>query len=415
MLLPLASWILLTAPVPAPQETEARCARVVPAGGVVRAFFDADSPEVLAAPAALPLRVVEIREPWARVQAPGGFDVWVHGDYLKWSGADGEVTRANVNARPLPSTEPPSTPLGRLSAGDRVVRVGHEGAWFRVRAPEGVGGWIRLTELELLESAPADWDAAWAEAARARAPAREEPPAPAPAPPPEPKPEPAPAGGEPAASGARAGVSRPEPAAARVSAFPPAQVAKEPARWLSLAHQDLAEFRGLLAAGFERWDAPRAADLETAFTTVLWHGTQPNDLESARHGLASLDALSRSYGAWIAAGERRARDAGDAVASRDWEARAAALARAGGEDGEGGALFCGWAELRPGAPRGATHQLTRNGRSVVAHDYDGRWKLSDFAGREVVVRGAWREDPSVPGGRVIAISEARLLPVPPPR
>lgn len=412
MLLPLVSALLLASPHPAAQDSTTRCARVGPDGGAVRAFFDADSPEVAALTAGTPLRVAEIREPWARVEVPGGLDVWVHGDYLKWNGADGELARDHVNARPLPSTDERSRPLGRFAAGDAVVRVGSEGEWFRVRAPERIGGWIPLAQIALLDAPPADWDEIWRTASAARAPLREEPPAPEP-PAPEPSGEHQPETGKDSPPAATDGAR--EASAPRPRAFPPAQVARDPARWLGLAHQDLGALRAELAAGFEGWDGARAQELETAFATVLWHGALAADLESARHGLASLDALRRSYGAWLAAGERRARAAGDELAAADWSARLDALAAGWGSDGDGGGLIAGWVEPRTGPDRELPWAIARNGQSVVAQDFDGRWRLADFAGREVVARGAWRADPRAPGGRLLAVSEIRLLPPAPVR
>jgi len=413
MLLSLTLMACATLALPlTPQEAETRCAHVTADGATARAFFDLKSPAVAELPAGAPVRVVEVREPWARVQVPGGLDVWVHGDYVQWTGSDGKLTRANVNARPLPSTEPPSTPLGRFAAGDAVIRVGHDKDWFCVRAPERIGAWIPLERLQLLDAEPAGWNEEWKRAVTARAPVREEPPAPQPVPAVEPE------SGDPAAGGNEAGAptaqpAAAEPAAARPRAFPPAQVAKDPTRWLSLAHQDLAAMRAALAVGFEGWTGARAEELETTFATVLWHGSTPTDLESSRHGLASLDALRRSYGAWLAAGERSARDSGDGVAAQIWSTRLDVLARSWGSDGEGGGLLTGWVEARPGVHQNLPYAIARNGQSAVVHDFDDRWHFADFAGREVVVRGIWRDDPELPGGRLLAVSEVRLLPTRP--
>lgn len=393
------------------QDAAPRSARVAADGATVRAFFDAKSTALAELAAGTPLLVVEVREPWARVQVPGGLDVWVHGDYVAWSGSDGKIARANVNARPLPSTEPPSLPVGRFAAGAAVVRVGHEGEWFRVRAPEALGAWVPLERIALLGAEPADWNEEWKRAAQARAPVREEPPAPVPpAPAPASGDAPAPAGGAPEPAAAQPAAA---PAHDRPRAFPPAQIAKEPSRWLALAHQDLAALRDALATGFEGWNAPRVEELETAFATVLWHGSLAADLESARQGIASLDALRRSYGAWLAAQERTARDAGATAAAAEWSARLEALAHAGGSDGEGGGLLAGWVERRTDADGATVYAVARNGRAVVVKDLETRWKFSEFAGREVVVRGAWRQDPERPGSKWLAVSELRVLPVRP--
>ena len=411
---------VLAASFLAPQDSATRCARAAADGTTLRAFFDADSPVVAELTAGTPLLVVEVREPWARVQVPGGLEVWVHGEYLSWKGSDGTLTRANVNARPLPNTEPPSTPLGRFVAGDAVVRVGRLGEWFRVRAPERISAWGPLASLTLLSEPPANWNEEWKRAAEARPAVREEPPAPTPVPAAEQKTGggDSPVGKESGAGGAVAeptegAAAAAAAAAARPRAFPPAQIAKDPARWLSLAHQELAALRTALAAGFEGGSDGRVAELETTFATVLWHGSAAADLASARQGLASVDALRRSYGAWLAAGERRARAANDAAATAIWVERLDTLARSWGSDGEGGGLLTGWVEARPGVHQNLPYLVVRNGQSAVVHDFEDRWHFADFAGREVVVRGAWRADAELPGGRLFAVSEVRLLPTRP--
>ncbi len=293
------------------------------------------------------------------------------------------------------------------------MRVGHEGEWFQVRAPERLGAWVPLESLIILCAEPTGWAEEWKSAATARAPRREEPPAPNPPPTPVPVPpsqEPTPAVGTDApatAAGAAASVATP---AAKPHNYPPAQVAKDPARWLTLAHQDLAAYRAGLTASFDGWSDPRAEEFETTFSTVLWHGTLAADLESARRGLASLDALRRSYGAWLASEEHRARVSGDTGAAARWAVRQEALARSWGSDGEGGALLIGWVEVRQGAQTTRPFALTRNGQSAIVHDFEDRWQLSDFVGRELVARGTWRAEVGAPGGRVLAVSELRVLP-----
>lgn len=416
MIAALALLLVPAAPL-AQQDSAPRPARVAVARLEAHAFFDARSPVVATFEQGVPLRVLEVKTPWARVQAPGGFELWVHGEFVSWKGADGVITAGNVNARPLPSSDPPSSPLGRFDKGDAVVRTGHDGSWIRVRAPERISAWVKVDEIEILGSQPAGWEAAWSAAAAARAPVREEPPAPVPVPEPSTQ-NPAPP--QPAAGTATPTTPRPQPdataspAAAKRDAgsFPAAQIAKEPSRWLVLAHRELAVFRSQLADSYNSWQDARAQDLEAAFTNVLWHGTVAADLDGARRGLSGLDALRRSYADWLTSQRAQSAQAGDPAAAARIGGRLATLQSGWGSDGEGAALLYGWVEFRPNVNENRPYAVVRSGEAILVHDFTDRWHFADYAGREVVVRGAWREEEGAPGNRVLAVTELRVLPSP---
>lgn len=420
MLAALTLAFLHPAPAPAVQDAAPRAARVSAARTQVRAFFDARSPVVAELQQGHPLLVLEVKTPWAKVQAPGGFDAWIHKDFVTWSGADGTVTSRNVNLRPLPSTDASSTPLGRLDKGDAVLRLGREGDWFRVRAPERFTAWAPLAELEILPHEPASWSEDWKKAATARAPVPEVPPAPQPeaarvetppAPAPSTRPQTPSAEAKPAS--APAGAATPSGGTASTAsgqrAFPAAQIAKDPSRWLALAHQDLAAFRATLAGAYDGWSDARAAELEAAFTLVLWHGSLAADLDGARRGLSGLDALRRSYADWLEDQRRRQEEAKQSLSVEVYQRKLAALDLTWGDDGAGGAMVTGWLEKSGKGPR--PYAIARGGRTASVHDFLGRWgDLSEYAGRELVVRGTWREDADAPGGRVLSITELRVLP-----
>lgn len=415
----IAALALCLAPAPAfpAQETAPRPARTTAERVEARAFFDARSPVVASFPAGTPLRVLEVKTPWARVQAPGGFDLWVHGDFVKWKGSDGTIASGRVNARPLPSDDnQKSAPLGRFDQGDAVIRTGHEGSWFRVRAPERISAWVKLEEIEILGAQPEGWDTTWSQAAAARAPVREEPPAPLP--------QPAPGSNSEAAATGAAGTgaatpapaaSKDKPAAAPAAAaraagrFPAAQIAKEPTRWLDLAQRDLAAFRVELLESYDAWQDLRAQELESAFTNVLWHGSLTADLEGARRGLSGLDALRRSYGDWLTGQRNRSAQAGDTLSAAHLDGRIASLQKSWGSDADGSALLTGWVEFRPAVNESRPYAVVRSGETFLVHDFSDRWHLADFAGREIVVRGNWQEDEKAPGKRVLAITELRVL------
>jgi hypothetical protein len=411
----IAALALCLAPLPElpAQESAPRPARVAAAQLDAHAFFDARSPVVASFTNGTPLRVLEVKTPWARVQAPGGFDLWVHGEFVSWKGSDGTITAGRVNARPLPSdNSQTSAPLGRFDKGDAVVRTGHEGAWIKVRAPERISAWVKLEEIEILGSQPEGWEDSWNQAAAARAPVREDLPVPQPVPePPQPAPNNAGTGPAPAAAAVVPAVTAAPAAAKReVGSFPAAQIAKEPTRWLELAQRDLNIFRSALADSYGNWQDARAQELEAAFSNVLWHGTQPADLDGARRSLSGLDALRRSYGDWLATQHARSSQAGDTVSVATITARQTALHNGWGTELDGAALLCGWVEFRPAVNANRPFAVVRGGEAFLVHDFTDRWHLADYAGREIVVRGEWRVEEGAPEKRVLAITELRVLP-----
>jgi hypothetical protein len=89
---------------------------------------------------------------WLKADVPGGFPVWVFGRFLRPTDQPNvmEVTRDNVNMRPLPSSEVNSFPLAqKLKLGDRLAVIGRADEslpladdWVKVWSPAGVFGWI---------------------------------------------------------------------------------------------------------------------------------------------------------------------------------------------------------------------------------------------------------------------------------
>ena len=67
-------------------------------------------------------------------------------------------------------------------------------------------------------------------------------------------------------------------------------------------------------------------------------------------------------------------------------------------------------EYHPAVSANIPFRVVRGQRTVSVHSYDGHQNLRGFLNREIVVRGTWRVDPSVAEGRVLAITELRILP-----
>jgi hypothetical protein len=137
---------------------------------------DTQAVSVLDIAPATVLAVHAERGDWLNVEAPGGFRVWVWGEYLR-SGSDAgtlEVTGADVRMRPLPSSGIESYALEqRLSRGQRVIAIARANPdvpmdrdWVQVWSPAGARAWVRRGDTVALE-AGASGTALWAEAVTA--------------------------------------------------------------------------------------------------------------------------------------------------------------------------------------------------------------------------------------------------------
>lgn len=148
-----------------------RYVRAGATGARARNVYDKQGLVVLEVPAGGLLAVHGERSGWYEVEAPGGFSVWVWGQYLAPT-ADAnvlQVSGANVNMRPLPSNDVSSLPLGQvLEKGDRVRVIGRKDAskplsddWVNVWSRAGVRAWVHASETEPLPS-DVDGSARWA-------------------------------------------------------------------------------------------------------------------------------------------------------------------------------------------------------------------------------------------------------------
>ena len=147
-----------------------RYVRAGAAGARARNVYDKQGLVVLEVPAGGLLAVHGERSGWYEVEAPGGFSVWVWGQYLGATADSNvlQVTGANVNMRPLPSNDVSSLPLGQvLEKGDRVRLIGRKDAskpmsddWVNVWSRAGVRAWVPVSETEPLPS-DVDGSALW--------------------------------------------------------------------------------------------------------------------------------------------------------------------------------------------------------------------------------------------------------------
>lgn len=118
---------------------------------------------------------------YLNVSSPGGFPVWVFGEYLEPTSETGvaKVKGSNVLMRPMPSSDVSSYPLAmRLQVGDTVRVIARSDAkkalaedWVQVLAPEGARGWVSASDVQPLDGTD-DPKALWKAATKSELDAR---------------------------------------------------------------------------------------------------------------------------------------------------------------------------------------------------------------------------------------------------
>jgi hypothetical protein len=142
-------------------------------GAHARNVCDKQGLEVIAVPAGGVLAVHRERAGWYEVEVPGGFPVWVWGQYLATTSDPNVlvVTGSNVNMRPLPSNDASNMPMGQLlEKNDKVRLIGRKDAskplsedWVNVWSKSGTRAWVAAGETSALPN-EADGAALWAKA-----------------------------------------------------------------------------------------------------------------------------------------------------------------------------------------------------------------------------------------------------------
>ena len=84
---------------------------------------------------------------WRLIQLPSRFQVWVYASYV--DPATGEVKASKLNVRCGPSFL--HAVVGRVPKGTRLKILGRQGAWLRIRPPQGTYGYVYGSYLRPLE------------------------------------------------------------------------------------------------------------------------------------------------------------------------------------------------------------------------------------------------------------------------
>ncbi len=409
----------------------------------IRPFYDRKTSVLIKLDAGTPLHVVHENVPWSRVQIPGGLVVWVHKDFVEIDGNTAVVKTSRLRARPMPSTDSKSHPVGKLKQDQRLPILDAKDDWLKVLAPEDLGAWVPSKEIRILNPVPGDWDEKWSTAASKR---RQEILATAkpvtngvqvPVVDPPPKGDSAQKVNE--KNSVNGGVevettesssavdavantgSKLEPAASPRVPDAGSQSAllkqlvvadvftNDPLAALANARANLDLHAKEVTDTLARFSPEVLDNCEWVFTEVLLKHKDPQHLASARLGLTRSDALRRFHQSALDA-QLRKEDLQQQITSRNASSGKQKEIKIVPEGGTGAYAWVGHLQYRPHQYPKTPFVAVRGKREVLLHSYDGRFYLKDFLGREVAVRGNWRPSDTHPELQVLSVDELRVLP-----
>jgi lipopolysaccharide export system protein LptA len=114
----------------------------------------------------MPVKVLQIRDDWARVAIPGGINVWVFASYVVENDqGESRIEGRGVRARWLPSSN--SRIVGTFEPGTRIRVLATRNNWKQVSLPFSIAIWVPMTQLEMLNNLDSAWKRDWAAQAEA--------------------------------------------------------------------------------------------------------------------------------------------------------------------------------------------------------------------------------------------------------
>jgi len=174
----LAAIAALPYPASAQEQAKLRYVEVGSEGAAARNLYDAQGVIVRDLAPGTVLAVYGERSGWLDVEAPGGFKVWVYGEFVTAAREPGlvRITGNGVRMRPLPSSGAESLPLRQhLYSGNQVRLIKRNDPtlalakdWVQVWSPPGARAWVRENDAQPLP-AGADGAKLWAGAVAAAA------------------------------------------------------------------------------------------------------------------------------------------------------------------------------------------------------------------------------------------------------
>jgi SH3-like domain-containing protein len=371
----------------------------------IHAFYDAKSVVVYTATKDMPLKVVADMYPWSKVQIPGGYDLWVYKSLTTLDEFTGlfHVNGSRTRSRPLPSTASNSYPLGVFPLAAELIPLVVEEEWIKVRAPESISAWVLSSAITKTDK---DLSSAWSGYSAERAAVSvieviveetvtetSEPQNP---------------------SGADSELTSvfavAETAPPLISDFDEAAIAVTPQDFFKVAMPALEQLADAVAKDYQAYDFEFVSLIETQLGYVLWHTSDVEHIASSRAALAKLDGMRSYYISRIAsqlidtplAQQGKLNPKLRALRDRAMFSRDTSIDSTG--------IIVGWIEFKPRAQATYPFEIVRGKSNYLVQSFDSHYKLRDFANRQVIVRGTWRETNAADHKPVFAISELRIMP-----
>lgn len=103
-----------------------------------------------------PVKIVEARGSWGRVEIPGQVRLWVFGDYVQGA-PEGRITANKVRLRNRPTTGENSKVVAHLNKGDSVTVHTSTGDWKQISSRKATPAWVRLSGVSEQNPVTQDW------------------------------------------------------------------------------------------------------------------------------------------------------------------------------------------------------------------------------------------------------------------
>jgi len=104
----------------------------------------------------MPVKIIEARGSWGRVEIPGHVRLWVFGNYVQGA-PEGRITANKVRLRNRPTTGENSKVVAHLNKGDSVTVHTSTGDWKQISSGKATPGWVRLSGVSEQNPVTQDW------------------------------------------------------------------------------------------------------------------------------------------------------------------------------------------------------------------------------------------------------------------
>ena len=104
----------------------------------------------------MPVKIIEARGSWGRVEIPGQVRLWVFGDYVQGA-PEGRITANKVRLRNRPTTGGNSKVVAHLNKGDSVTVHTSTGDWKQISSRKATPAWVRLSGVSEQNPVTQDW------------------------------------------------------------------------------------------------------------------------------------------------------------------------------------------------------------------------------------------------------------------